>query len=201
MSAQPPGPDKRDLAPGERKALALQRLDATRTRLIQQLYPAPSGHDATASPGVARLLTAMMGRVQRDGWTRGAWRAARALGRQWWRRQPWHAPAALVAGTLAQEVRPLVRRHPWACLAAAAAVGAGLVLARPWVSRTVRQQVHGLPAQVGGLLWQQLAQAPVQLALAGVLSAWLANQRQHPPATHATPPSAPTPEPGPPPAR
>lgn len=184
------------LTPDERKALALQRLDTIRTRLIQQLYPAPSGHDTAAGPGVARLLTALMGRVQRDGWARSAWRAARALGRQWFRRQPWHAPAALVAGTLAQEVRPLLRRHPWACLAAAAAVGAGMVLARPWVSRTVRQQVHGLPAQVGGLLWQQLAQAPVQLALAGALSAWLANLDRRSPA----PGVAPTPEPGPPPA-
>lgn len=200
MNAQPPARDERHLPPGERKTLALQRLDATRTRLIQQLYPAPSGHGATAGPGVARLLTALMGRVQRDGWARGAWRAARALGRQWFRRQPWHAPAALVAGTLAQEVRPLLRRHPWACLAAAAAVGAGLVLARPWVSRTVRQQVHGLPAQVGGLLWQQLAQAPVQLALAGAISAWLANQTRHSPAADPAPaPAAPS-EPGPPPA-
>ena len=200
MNATPPARDERTLSPGERKAMALQRLDATRTRLIQQLYPAPVAHEASASPGVARLLTALMGRVQRDGWARGAWRAARALGRQWVRRQPWHAPAALVAGTLAHEVRPLLRRHPWTCLAAAAAVGAGLVLARPWVSRTVRQQVHGLPAQVGGLLWQQLAQAPVQLALAGALSAWLARQSQHAPAADAAATPAPTPESGAPPA-
>lgn len=200
MNAAPPARDARALSPGERKALALQRLDATRTRLIRHLYPAPSGHEATNSPAVARLLTAVMGRVQRDGWVRGAWRAVRALGRQWFKRQPWHAPAALVAGTLAQEVRPLLRHHPWACLATAAAVGAGLVLARPWVSRTVRQQMHGLPAQVGGLLWQQLAQAPVQLALAGALSAWLARQRPQAPATDAAAPPSRSPEPGPPPA-
>lgn len=200
MSTRPRERDERTLSPGERKALALQRLDTTRTRLIRQLYPAPSGHETNTNPAVARLLTAVMGRVQRDGWARGAWRAARALGRQWFRRQPWHAPAALVAGTLAQEVRPLLRRHPWACLAAAAAVGAGLVLARPWVSRTVRQQVQGLPAQVGGLLWQQLAQAPVQLALAGALSAWLAKQNQPAPATQAAATPAPTPEPCAPPA-
>lgn len=132
------------LTPDERKALALQRLDTIRTRLIQQLYPAPSGHDTAAGPGVARLLTALMGRVQRDGWARSAWRAARALGRQWFRRQPWHAPAALVAGTLAQEVRPLLRRHPWACLAAAAAPGA-LYRDRPpgtAIALSVRQQIQ-----------------------------------------------------------
>lgn len=173
--------------PDQRKALALQRLDASRTRLIQQLYPAPPGGparstDTAGHPGLERLLTVLLDRVQRDGWARGAWRATRALGRQWWKRQPWHAPAALVVDTLAREVRPLVRRHPWACLATAVALGAGVVLARPWLSRTVRQQAHSLPAQTGNWLRQQLTQAPVQLALAGALSAWLSDRARRPPA-------------------
>lgn len=177
----------------ERKALALQRLDASRTLLIQRLYPvddeAPAGPSADdAITGLPRMLATLMTRVQRDGWAQGSWRALRALSRRWWKRQPWHAPVDLVAGTLAREARPLLRRHPWACLAAAAALGAGLAWARPWVSRTVRQQTQDLPRQLGGLLWQQLAQAPVQLALAGALSTWLTQLLRETPARPPAPP-------------
>ena len=198
MNPQPPLPERPPTA-AQRKALALARLDASRTLLIQRLYPAPSERGAHAASGdagvvglVASLMNSLMARAQRDGLPRAAWRIARALARRWWIRQPWHASVELVAGTLADEVRPVVRRHPWASLAAAAAVGGALMMARPWVATTLRRQTRDLPHRVGRLLWQQLAQAPVQLALIGALTAWLKGRGQ-------PPPPAPTPTPAPPP--
>lgn len=176
----------------ERKALALQRLDASRTALIQRLYPAddeatPGPRDDGSASGLPQMLTLLTSRMQRDGWLKGGWRALRAVSRRWWKRQPWHTSVDLVAGTLAREAKPLVRRHPWAFMAGAAALGAALVWARPWVSRTVRQQTQGMHRQLGGMLWHQLAQAPVQLALAGALSTWLTNLVRQAPATPAQP--------------
>ncbi|OPF62668.1 hypothetical protein [Hydrogenophaga sp. H7] len=201
MSPQPSSPDRPPTA-AQRKALALARLDASRTLLIQRLYPAPSDRGAHAdsdSAGVvglvASLMNVLMARAQRDGLPRAAWRTARALARRWWTRQPWHASVELVAGTLADEVKPVVRRHPWASLAVAAAVGGALVMARPWVAHTLRRQTRDLPHRVGRMLWQQLAQAPVQLALLGALTAWLKDRGQDP-----SPPPSPSPPPPPPPA-
>ena len=189
-------PPTRVATPAERKALALRRLDASRTLLIQRLYPQPDalrpGSDASAASGAARWVASLMGRIERDGLARGAWRTARALARRWWTRQPWHHPVGLVAGTLADEARPLVRRHPWACLAAAAALGDALVLARPWVARTVRQQTRDWHRHLGPVLWQQMAQVPVQLALAGALSAWIKDLGRR---RAAAPPPAPQPPP------
>lgn len=201
MNPQPPLQPERPLSAAERKALALARLDASRTLLIQRLYPAPSERSAHAASGdagvvglVASLMNALMARARRDGLPRAAWRTARALARRWWTRQPWHASVELVAGTLADEVKPVVRRHPWASLAAAAAVGGALVMARPWVAHTLRRQTRDLPHRVGRMLWQQLAQAPVQLALLGALTAWLKDRGQDP-----SPPPSPSPPPPPPP--
>lgn len=171
----------------ERKALALQRLDASRTALIQRLYPPPEAGSGTppggtSGLGAAHWLTMVLARVGRDGWVRGAGRTVRALARRWWKHQPWHGSVELVAHTAAREARPLVRRHPWACMATAAAVGAGLMLARPWLTRAVRHQAQDWRGHLGTALWQQLAQAPVQLALAGALSAWLSDlSRRAPP--------------------
>ena len=116
-SSQPPLQPERPLSTAERKALALARLDASRTLLIQRLYPAPSERSAHAAAGdagvvglMASLMNSLMARAQRDGLPRAAWRTARALARRWWTRQPWHASVELVAGTLADEVRPVVRR-------------------------------------------------------------------------------------------
>lgn len=182
---QPPLQPERPLSTAQRKAQALARLDASRTLLIQRLYPAPPDRGAHAGAGdagvvglVASLMNSLMARAQRDGLPRAAWRTARALARRWWTRQPWHASVELVAGTLADEVRPVVRRHPWASLAAAAAVGCALMMARPWVAHSLRRKTRDLPHRVGRVLWQQLAQAPVQMALLAALTAWLKDRGQ-----------------------
>lgn len=178
-------PPERSPSTAERKALALARLDASRTELIQRLYPGPSKqrvHDGATGLGdlAASLVSSMMTRAKRDGLPRTAWRTARALARRWWTRQPWHASVELVSDTLVSDLRLTVRRHPWASLAAAAAVGAALTMARPWVAHTLRRQTRDLPSRVGRMLWQQLAQAPVQLALLGALTAWLKDRGPQP---------------------
>lgn len=187
-------PAQRPLSTAERKALALARLDASRTQLIQRLYPhSPDRHTGAgaASAGLgglaASLLDTLMNRSQREGAVHTVWRTARVLVRRWWTRQPWHHSVDLVAHTLAEEVRPVVRRHPWAAMAAAAAVGGALMLSRPWVARTLRRQARQWRSQFGRMLWHQLGQAPVQIALAGALGAWLkgrARSPQPPPADH-----------------
>lgn len=182
----------------ERKALALQRLDASRTALIQRLFPAnddatPGQRDDASGSGLPQMLALLTGRMQRDGWLKGGWRALRAVSRRWWKQQPWHTSVDLVAGTVAREAKPLVQSHPWAFMAGAAALGAALVWARPWVSRTVRQHTQGMHRHLGGMLWHQLAQAPVQLALAGALSTWLTNLVRKAPAMPAKPATEATP--------
>lgn len=187
-------PPPRPPGPAERKALALQRLEASRTRLIQRLYPAPAAHPPEgggSSQGMEPWLAALLARVGREGGARSLWRLARALARRWWVRQPWHGPVALAAQALTREARPLVQRHPWACLGAAVALGAALMAARPWIGHTVQRRAPGWRAHLGRSLWQQLNQAPVQMALVSALSAWLAT-RERSDAT-GTPPPAPPP--------
>ena len=193
----PPPPHPSPPGPAERKALALQRLEASRTRLIQRLFPAPAAQpDGNGNPaqGMEPWLAALLVRAGREGGSRQLWRLARALARRWWVRQPWHGPVELAAQALTREARPLVQRHPWACLGAAVALGAALMAARPWIGPTVQRRAPGWRAQLGASLWQQLNQPPVQMALVSALSAWLAARERHAAA------DAPRPAPPPPPA-
>jgi hypothetical protein len=176
------------LSPAERKALALQRIDTSRTLLIRTVWPAPVTTDLRSSTGPssthARALSLLLGHIGRQGLSDQTWRVARALAQRWWRRQPWHTSVGLVADTVAREAQPVIRRHPWACLGVAAAVGGALVLVRPWLRDALYQQTQNLRNHAGQMLWSQLAQPSVQLALAGALSAWITTvARQHPPGT------------------
>src|SRR5690606_37361213 len=110
--------------------------------------------------------------VERNGLIQGGGRALWKLARRWWTRQPWHSSVELVSGTVAHEVRPLIRRHPWAALAMAAGLGATVVLARPLIWRPLHKQLHPWRNNLGGMVWSQLSQVPVQMALAGALAAW-----------------------------
>ncbi len=167
----------RDLSPAERKALALQRMDNSRTLLIQTVWPEPATADLPRSTGPssthARPLSLLLRQIGRKGLSDQTLGVARALAQRWWKRQPWRTSVGLVADTVAREARPVIRRHPWACLAAAAAVGGALVLVRPWLGAALRQQTQNLRHHAGQIVWAQLAQPSVQLALAGALSAWI----------------------------
>ncbi|MFZ2828601.1 hypothetical protein, partial [Hydrogenophaga sp.] len=75
-------------------------------------------------------------------------------------------------------VNPIVRRHPWAALAAGAAVGAALVSLTPWVFGAARNRWAPWRAHLGGMLWSQLGHASVQMAMAGALATWISDLGQ-----------------------
>lgn len=203
MSPPPTSPASptTQLSPAERKALALQRLEASRGQLIVHIYPAPeqdkrAGAASSGSQPVWNGMAGLMARAQRNGFVHAAWRTARALGRRWWTRQPWHASVDLVASTLAHEAKPIMRQHPWATLAVGGAAGAALVVLLPWATRSIRSQAGQWRNNLGGMVWHQLGQAPVQLALTGALTAWIAELSQRSSATpNASPAAAPSSDP------
>ena len=191
MNPTPPIPQSAEglASLSQRKAMALQRLEASRSQLILQIYPQPapraSAADAPASGPSSAVwdgMDALMTRIQRNGLVTAVWRTGRALGRRWWKRQPWHSSVELITSTLAHEAQPILRRHPWACLAAAAVTGAAVASALPWAARSLESRVRPWRDNFGGMLWHQLAQAPVQMAITGALTAWLTDlsQRQRP---------------------
>lgn len=167
--------------PPQRKAAALARIEASRARLILALSPEPPDAGTAPSPGPGTHgasgfpAASFAARMRRHGVGIGLLSAARTLARRWWRRQPWHVPAELVASAVSQQVNPLVRRHPWAALAAGAAVGAVLVTLAPRAFGAARTRWAPWRANLGGMLWSQLGQASVQMALAGALATWLSD--------------------------
>ncbi len=170
----------------QRMTEAVTRIESSRSALIVCLSPDPperddrpagSPNDGSAEQSFAQTLAA---RIERNGLLEGSWRTLRALARRWWKRQPWHSSVDLVGQTLAHQARPLMQRHPLGTLAVGAAVGAGLVAVasamRPWALHQIRGKASPWGSRVGSMIWTQLASAPVQMALAGALAAWLADQ-------------------------
>jgi hypothetical protein len=169
---------------------AVARIEASRSALIVCLAPDPPTHrrnatgaadDGSGTVGAKpSFVETLMARIERNGLLQGSWSTLRTLSRRWWTRQPWHRSVDLVAETLAHEARPLMRRHPLATLAVGAAIGAGLVAVasavRPWALHQIRGNGSAWRSRVGNLLWTQISSAPVQLAVAGALAAWVADQ-------------------------
>lgn len=168
---------------------ALARVESSRSALIVCLLPDPPERGVPSMDGVGNaggrqsFGEKLSSRVARNGLLQGSWRTVRTIARRWWIRQPWHSSVDLLTQTLAHEARPLMRRHPLATLAFGAAVGAGLVIAvavvRPWIWRKIGGKDTPWGNRVGSLLWTQATSAPVQLALAGALAAWLAERGRH----------------------
>lgn len=193
---------KAPLSADERMTLALARLATSRSALIVCLSPNPpeprdaaNGHEG--GPGSAPSFAEMLStRIQRKGLLQGSWLTARTLARRWWNRQPWHSSVELVGQTLAHQARPLMRRNPLATLGVGTALGVILVMTikvgRPRVMRHIQQQASPWRDRVSSLLWTQLTAAPVQMALAGALAAWLADHGNR--SNHASP-AAPAAEP------
>ena len=188
----------------QRRALALQRIEASRTQLILTLAPTgprrsrpPQPPKAAGSGQTPPFSTAWARRITQDGVGQGTWQALSGAAIDWLGKQPWYASVELVGSTLAHQARPVVRRHPWVCLGAAAAAGAALVALRPWGWTPVQHRIAPWRSQVGQMVWGQLTQPPVQMALAGALAAWLSSSQASAPPS-ATPPSAPGTPPPPP---
>ncbi len=175
--------------PEQRMRAAVARIEASRYALIMRLAPDPprrrastTGVDGSSDSSSKKqsFVDTLKARIKRNGLLQGGWQTVRTLARRWWTRQSWHRSVDLVVETLAHEARPLMRRHPLATLATGAALGVGLVVVvstvRPWVWHQIRGNGSSLGDRVGSLLWSQFSSAPVQMALAGALAAWVADQ-------------------------
>ena len=157
------------LSPADQLAAALQRLQTSRAVLRQALIPPPepaNGRDSASAGAPLRQAWRQARRLLR-GWP-VADLASQALQR-WWHSQPWQPAGQALLGGIAPQVAPLVRRHPLASVALAAAVGAGLVGLRPWRWRAVRAHCQPVPGHVGRWLLAQLTSAPMQAALASLV--------------------------------
>lgn len=207
VASTSPG-EQADLSADQRMARALARIEASRGALIRCMapdVPAPRrdpsrSSSASSDPADgASLVESLVARIERNGLLQGSWRTLRALSRRWWKRQPWHRSVELVGQTLVHQAQPIIRRHPLASLALAAALGAGvaaaLSAARPWAWQRVQHQAGPWKDRLGSLLWTQLTATPVQMALAGALAAWLAERANTgaPPAGRASPGNAASP--------
>lgn len=206
----PPKQDDPVPTPEQRRRAALARIEASRCALIVRLAPDPprrrastSGMDDSSDSSSEKrsFVDTLKARIERNGLLQGGWQTVRTLARRWWTRQSWHRSVDLVVETLVHEARPLMQRHPLATLATGAALGVGLVVVvstvRPWALHQIRGNGSSWGGRVGNLLWSQFSSAPVQMALAGALAAWVADQgiRRNPnsgaPSGEATPRSDP----------
>ena len=145
---------------------ALARLEASRVVLRRTLVPEPELPDsAGAAP---RRLHALLRFVRRR-WAHSILAGAVVEGLQhWWMRHPWRPPAEAAFGELERTAGPVLRRHPLAAVAVAAALGAAVVVARPWRWPLVANHLAPLPRRAGHWLMTQLAQPAVQAWLTGL---------------------------------
>ena len=100
---------------------AQQRLAISRRALVNQLQGSDAQPSHGQEPGQGRSASSFLDGI--------AWApVARGVARHWWQRHPFHA-----AGQLARPVLDkYAREEPIKLVAVAAAVGAAVVLTRPW---------------------------------------------------------------------
>ena len=87
----------------------------------------------------------------------------------WWTRQPWHQSATLLGNSVRQLLSPLAQRSPLGLVLGACALGAAVMLVKPW-------RWISIPALAAGLLPTLIAKLSslVQpLSWLEVLQAWL----------------------------
>jgi hypothetical protein len=87
----------------------------------------------------------------------------------WWARQPWQQSATLLGSAVRQLLTPLAQRNPLRLVLGAFAVGAVVMLTKPW-------RWISLPALAAGLLPQliiKLTELAQPLSWIEVLQAWL----------------------------
>lgn len=83
----------------------------------------------------------------------------------WWDAHPLRAVAELLASRKTSAAEPVTRRHPWAVLLSAAAVGALLMWAQPWRHRFLRRAVYAgvVPRLFASLLSSLSAEGLIKL--------------------------------------
>jgi len=125
---------------------ACERLAVSRERLRQALQHA-SVDDAAGSHSEG-LLGRLLGHLQT---APGAGLVLDVL-QAWWQKQPMRMVLLLAKETAKVVLQPTARRHPYALVLAAAAVGGLTVMLRPW-------RWISTPALLAGLLPQALNEA------------------------------------------
>lgn len=165
-------------APHGPLAVALIRLEASRSRLRSVMMPPPDNAASSGGAGFAmpRRWRAMWRAFMRSGpLAAAAGNAVGAVG-TWWRSQPWHSTTEWAGRAVLAEVQPLVRRHPWLAVAVGASLGAAMVSVRPWRWRAVSRHVRPLGGHLMRWTIAQLSQVPVQMALAALLAQFVGDR-------------------------
>ena len=119
--------------------LALQRLAASRASIHAELMKMQPPDEASPQSGGPA-----------PGWPSSMplFDTARRALRLWWRRHPARPVVDIASDAGSQALKPLVRTHPVAAMALAMAVGAAMVVWRPWRSRVTAAVWAGLGAQL-----------------------------------------------------
>ncbi len=199
-----PDPTPGRAASGEVPAsiqLAMTRLHQSRRRLRQAMMPPPPSRLAGADRG--RLLASMPDKIgsllRKIRASMGSWPwldvAAETL-QSWWQRYPWRPVGELVFDEIGEQLRPAVRRRPFAAAFIAAGAGALIVTARPWRWSLVRWPARRLPRHAAHWVARQVAQPALQTALVGLLVHALRPGTPDAEASSARPASAQTPSGG-----
>jgi hypothetical protein len=171
-------------------AEALARLEISRARLRQEMIPPPPARLPPGSPLPTRLRALWRYlRRKAGGWPVAGFAAA-ALG-EWWHHHPWRPAGELLVDEIQVSALPWLRRHPVVTVAAAATLGAALVVSRPWRWPGVAERVRPMPRRLGRWLIRQFSQAPVQATLLSILMLFVK------PAARAASGAAPAPGAGP----
>ena len=160
---------------------ALARLASTRQLLLQTIAPHKAERTTQTHESAMRFPRRWraLGRLlMTRGPSASLLRAASATAAQGCACHHWAAATSLLGQAVAQEVKPVVRRHPWLAVAAASLLGGAVVSARPLLWRAARPLVAPLGSMVRHGAWRLLTQAPVQMALTAALAAWIGDQRR-----------------------
>jgi hypothetical protein len=154
QSAPQPDPQLRLALSRKHLSLALHQLRAEQIQAAAQHSAHPAWWDALrAEPGTRLLLDTLTA---------------------WWVQQPWHQTTALLAASAKQLLRPLAQRKPVALVLAATALGAVLVLLKPWRWISVPALAAGLLPPLMVKLFHQLQ----PLSWVQVLNSWLQARSQ-----------------------
>lgn len=193
----PPLPEPEPPTPAERQQAALARLQFSRAQLRAELIPPSERWDdeeARASGSPLPKLRFLWRRWSRRLGLSPLVEAASHAAESWWQAHPWRPTTQMVAGELKSQALPLVRRHPWAAVTLAAAAGAGLTLARPWIQRPLSREARRAAATAKHWAIAQLTSVPVQSMLLAAFANWATRGRSPsepvPPVAPAGQPSA-----------